>query len=262
MSSLSASEAAAISVEDVSVKYRTTMEKVPTLKSALLHLGRRQRSTRIIEALRGVSLDVAHGTVLGIVGANGAGKSTLLRTIAGILPPDTGRITVRGHVTTLLALGVGFNGNLSGRENVVLGGLAAGLDRDHIRERYEDIAAFADLGDFIDLPMKTYSTGMYGRLAFAVAVHMDPDILLIDEALSAGDAVFRKRSSAKMQELCAQARTILLVSHGLGSVRELANDCLWLHKGKVMGRGAPNEVIKDYTHFVDVEESAVTSDDV
>lgn len=238
------------------------MEKVPTLKSALVRFGRRERAVRIVEALKGVSFDVDHGSVLGIIGANGAGKSTLLRTIAGILPPTKGRVEIRGRVTTLLALGIGFNANLSGRENVVLGGMAAGLERDQIVEQYEEIAAFADLGEFIDYPMKTYSSGMYGRLAFSVAVHMDPDILLIDEALSAGDAAFKKKSFNKMQELCAQARTILLVSHGLGTVRELATECLWLHKGVVSGRGQPRQVVQEYTDFVNVKQSAVTLEDV
>lgn len=261
VSSLSGSSPA-VRAEDVVVKYRTTMEKKPTLKSAVLRLGRRERAIRVVEALRGVSLEVHHGSVLGIVGANGAGKSTLLRTIAGILPPTEGRVEIRGKVTTLLALGVGFNGNLSGRENVILGGLAAGMAPADIHDQYEEIAAFADLGDFMDLPMKTYSSGMYGRLAFAVAVHMDPDILLIDEALSAGDAAFKKKSFKKMQDLCAQARTILLVSHGLATVRELATDCLWLHKGLIKGHGEPQDVIKEYTDFVNVKQSAVTLEDV
>jgi len=249
-------------VTDLSIRYRTTAEKVPTLKSALVRLGRRERAVRVVEALKGVSFEVPQGAVLGVIGANGAGKSTLLRTIAGILPPDSGRVEVRGKVTTLLALGVGFNGNLSGRENVVLGGMAAGLDRDDIAARYDEITAFADLGDFIDLPMKTYSSGMYGRLAFAVAVHLDPGILLIDEALSTGDAAFRKKSEGKMRELCAEARTILLVSHGLATVRQLATDCLWLHRGTVMGHGDPTATIRDYTRFVDVGEDAVALDSV
>lgn len=228
----------------------------------MLRLGRRERGVRVIEALRGVSLEVPHGSVLGIVGANGAGKSTLLRTIAGILPPTQGRVEIHGRVTTLLALGVGFNGNLSGRENVILGGLASGMDAAEIHARYEEISAFAELGDFMDLPMKTYSSGMYGRLAFAVAVHMDPDILLIDEALSAGDAAFKKKSFKKMQDLCAQARTILLVSHGLATVRDLATECIWLHKGTVRGQGSPQDVIQEYTDFVNVKQSAVTLEDV
>lgn len=252
----------AVSVQNLSVTYRTTFEKTPTLKTALLRLGRRERAVREIQALREVSFDVPHGSVMGIIGANGAGKSTLLRAIAGIIPPQRGRIEVRGQVTTLLALGVGFNKNLSGRENVILGGMAAGLEPRDIQEHYGEIADFAGLGDFMDLPMKTYSSGMYGRLAFSVAAHMNPDILLIDEALSAGDAAFKKKSMEKMQELCAQARTLILVTHGLGTVRELASECLWMSQGRLMMRGEPALVVKQYQKSLNVKESAATLEDV
>lgn len=252
----------AIRVRNLSVTYRTTFEKEPTLKGTLMRFGRRERDVRIVEAVRDISFDINHGTVLGIVGANGAGKSTMLRTIAGILPPTKGRIEVYGKVSTLLALGVGFNSQLSGKENVVLGGLAQGLTEAEVMAKYEEIADFAEIGDFMDLPMKTYSSGMYQRLAFAVGVHMDPDILLVDEALSAGDAQFRKKAQAKMEELLRGARTILLVSHGLASVREMATDCLWLHKGKIMDRGEPDKVVDQYLHFLEVGESAFAVDDV
>ena len=179
-------------VQDVCITYRTTFEKRPTLKDAVVRLGRGERAVREVEAVKHVSFDVKQGTVLGIVGSNGAGKSTLVRAIAGILPPTSGRIEVRGKVSTLLALGVGFNGAMSGQENVMLGGLAAGYTREEITEKYEEIADFAELGDFMELPMRTYSSGMFSRLAFAVAVHMEPDILLVDEALSAGDAKFQR----------------------------------------------------------------------
>jgi ABC-type polysaccharide/polyol phosphate transport system ATPase subunit len=262
VSSLSASDRNAVRVRDLGVTYRTTFEKTPTLRSALVRLGRRERAVRVIEALKGVSFDVPHGTVLGIIGANGAGKSTLLRAIAGIIPPGAGRIEIRGRVTTLLALGVGFNKNLSGRDNVVLGGLAAGMDTAEIQGHYEEIAAFAGLGDFMDLPMRTYSSGMYGRLAFAVAAHMNPDILLIDEALSTGDAAFKRKSFEKMRELCADARTLLLVSHGLGTVRELASQCLWLDRGRVRALGEPADVISQYTESLELRDSVVTMEDV
>ena len=262
MISLSASEHFSISVEDVSVTYRTSFEKRPTLSEAMKRLGRRERIVREIEALQHVSFDVEHGKVLGVVGANGAGKSTLVRTIAGILPPTSGRIEVHGRVSTLLALGVGFNRKLSGRENVILGGLAAGLTRDHLHEKYEDIVAFAELEDFMDMPMNTYSSGMYGRLGFSVAVSMDPDILLIDEALSVGDARFRKKSFEKMRELCTQDRTIVLVSHALGSIEELCDQAIWINKGQLLMQGEPSEVVHAYTTFLDVGETAFTMEDV
>lgn len=258
----SASDDLTIRVEDVSVTYRTSFERAPTLKSTMLRLGRRERVVREIEALKDVSFEIGHGTVLGIVGANGAGKSTLVRTVAGILPPTEGRVEVRGRVSTLLALGVGFNKDLSGRENVVLGGLAAGLSRDQLAAKFDDIVEFAELGEFMDLPMRTYSSGMYGRLAFSVAVNMDPDILLIDEALSVGDARFRRKSFEKMRELCGQARTIVLVSHALGSISELCDQAIWMHLGELRMWGEPDAVIDAYTQFLDVKNDAVTREDV
>ena len=262
MSSLSVSERTAISVEDVSVTYRTSLEKAPTLRSTVTRLGRREKIVREIEAVKHVSFDVPHGEVLGIVGANGAGKSTLVRTIAGILPPSEGRVEVHGRVSTLLALGVGFNKNLSGRDNVRLGGLAAGLERGKLEEKYEEIVKFAELGEFMDMPMRTYSSGMYGRLAFSVAVNMDPDILLIDEALSVGDARFRRKSADKMRELCNQAHTIVLVSHALGSVRELCDQSIWLDHGVLRMWDEPDAVIDAYTEFLEVGQDAVTLEDV
>jgi ABC-type polysaccharide/polyol phosphate transport system ATPase subunit len=258
----SGSDRLSIQVEDVSVTYRTSFERAPTVSTTIKRLGRRERIVREIEALRGVSFEVEHGKVLGVVGANGAGKSTLVRTIAGILPPTAGRIEVHGRVSTLLALGVGFNRKLSGRENVVLGGLAAGLTREHLHEKYEEIVAFAELEDFMDMPMNTYSSGMYGRLGFSVAVNMDPDILLIDEALSVGDAKFRKKSFEKMRELCSEDRTIVLVSHALGSIEELCDQAIWIHKGELRMEGEPSDVIHAYTSFLEVGETALTMEDI
>ncbi|MFN8156015.1 MAG: ABC transporter ATP-binding protein [Candidatus Nanopelagicales bacterium] len=258
----SASEKPVVSVQDVSITYRTSFEKRPTLKDAVVRLGRGQKSVREVQAVKNVSFDVPQGTVLGIVGSNGAGKSTLVRAIAGILPPTEGRIEVRGKVSTLLALGVGFNGAMSGQENVMLGGLAAGYSRDEIAAKYEEIAEFAELGDFMEMPMKTYSSGMFSRLAFAVAVHMEPDILLVDEALSAGDAKFKEKAAAKMKSLVEEARTMFLVSHALQSITDLCNDAIWLNKGTMMMRGEPSDVVKEYTKFVRVGESAYTLEDM
>ena len=272
MISLSASETAtpgvaterrpAIRVENVSVTYRTNLEARPTVKGTLLRLGRRQRVTREIQAVKQVSLEVPHGSVLGIVGANGAGKSTLVRTMAGILPPSEGRIEVQGKVSTLLALGVGFNKQLSGRENVVLGGLAAGLEREQLHEKYDEIVEVAELEDFMDMPMRTYSSGMYGRLAFSVAVNMDPDILLIDEAMSVGDARFRKKSFNKMRELCGEDHTVVLVSHALGTIEKLCDTVAWMHKGELRMHSDPESVVHAYTKFLDVGEDAFTMEDV
>ena len=262
MSSLSVSERTAIAVEDVSVTYRTSFERTPTLRSTVRRLGRRERVVREIEAVRDVTFDVPHGTVLGIVGANGAGKSTLVRTIAGILPPSSGRVEVHGRVSTLLALGVGFNRKLSGRDNVVLGGLAAGLKRGQLAEKYDDIVAFAELEDFMDMPMRTYSSGMYGRLAFSVAVMMEPDILLIDEALSVGDAKFRRKCARKMRELCSEDRTVVLVSHALGTIQDLADHAIWMHKGELRMWDEPDAVVSAYTEFLEVGQDAVTLEEM
>jgi ABC-type polysaccharide/polyol phosphate transport system ATPase subunit len=251
-----------IKVDDVSVTYRTSLERRPTFKSTLVRLGRRERVVHEIEALKGVSIEVPQGSVVGILGANGAGKSTLVRTMAGILPPTSGRVEVNGRVSTLLALGVGFNRDLTGRQNVTLGGLAAGLSRDQLAEKYEAIVEFAELDEFMDLPMRTYSSGMYGRLGFSVAVNMEPDILLIDEALSVGDARFRKKSFNKMRELCAQARTIVLVSHALGSIKDLCDSAVWMHKGELQMQDDPQTVIDAYTKFLDVGETALTMEDL
>jgi len=247
------------------VTYRTSLEKAPTLRSTLLRLGRRQRVIREIQALQNVSFTVPHGKVLGVVGANGAGKSTLMRTVAGILPPTSGRVEVEGRVSTLLSLGVGFNRKLTGRQNVVLGGLAAGLTRAELREKYDEIVEFAELEDFMDMPMRTYSSGMYGRLAFAVAVTMHPDILIIDEALSVGDARFRRKSFNRMRELCAEDRTILLVSHALGSIEKLCDEAIWMDKGRMRMWDEPHAVVDAYTEFLgvrDEDEDPVTMEDV
>jgi ABC-type polysaccharide/polyol phosphate transport system ATPase subunit len=246
----------------VSVTYRTSLEKAPTLKDTVLKLGRRERVVREIQALKDVSFDVPEGQVLGVVGANGAGKSTLMRTVAGILPPTSGRVEVHGRVSTLLALGVGFNRKLTGRQNVVLGGLAAGLTRGELQEKYDEIVAFAELEEFMDMPMRTYSSGMYGRLAFAVAVTMEPEILIIDEALSVGDARFRKKSFHKMRELCGEDRTILLVSHALGSIKELCDSAIWMHNGELRMWDEPDSVVDAYTEFLEVGEDAFTMEDV
>jgi ABC-type polysaccharide/polyol phosphate transport system ATPase subunit len=253
----------AIRVDNLSLVYRTTLESRPTLRGSLRRLGRRERVVREIHALDDVSFTVPHGRVLGVVGANGAGKSTLMRTVAGILPPTSGRVEVHGQVSTLLALGVGFNRELTGRQNVVLGGLAAGLSREQLAEKYDQIVRFAELQEFMDMPMRTYSSGMYGRLAFSVAVNMDPNILLIDEALSVGDARFRKKSFKKMRQLCRQARTIMLVSHSMASIRDLCDDAIWMHEGRLRMWDEPDAVIAAYTKFLDVnEDDPETLDDV
>ena len=262
MTSLSVSSAPTIVVEDVSVTYKTTFERKPTLKSMVRRMGRGERVVREIEAVKHVSFEVPNGTVLGIVGANGAGKSTLVRAIAGILPPTRAGSTSSAASARCSRSGSASTRTCPGATTSRLGGLAAGLERGKLEEKYEDIVKFAELGEFMDMPMRTYSSGMYGRLAFSVAVNMDPDILLIDEALSVGDARFRRKSANKMRELCSQAHTIVLVSHALGSVRELCDQAIWLDNGVMRMWDEPDAVIDAYTEFLEVGQDAVTLEDV
>ena len=235
----------AVKVEDLWVRYRTSVEGSVDLKTRL-RTGQRNKGYREIEALRGVSFEVPSGSVYGVIGHNGAGKSTLFRTISGILPPSKGRVTVSGRVTPLLALGVGFNQELSGKENILLGGLATGLQPEEIMDHYEDVVRFAELGDALDYPMKTYSSGMFARLGFAVASHLDPDILLIDEALSAGDARFKKRCMDKLVDLCGHDCTVMIISHGLQLITMLAERAVWLEQGQVVQEGPAEDVVDGY----------------
>lgn len=251
-----------IIVEDLGLTYRTSKEANPTLKTSVSRMFGGGRQVHTIEALRDVSFQVPRGGVLGVIGHNGAGKSTLLRVLAGILPPSTGKVEVYGEISTLLSLGLGFNRNLSGRENIMLGGLAAGLTRSQIRERYDEIVDFSGIEDFIDYPVRAYSSGMIGRLAFAVSVNMDPDILLIDEALSAGDAAFKKKATVKMRELCESAGSIVLVSHALNTIREMATSCVLLDHGSLVASGDPAAVIKEYQRLIDVGEESSTVEDL
>jgi teichoic acid transport system ATP-binding protein len=252
----------AVRVKNLSITYRTTFERKPTLKQAIVRFGRSQRAVKEVEAIKDVSFEIHNGTAMGIIGSNGAGKSTLMRAMAGILPPTSGSIEVWGRASTLLALGVGFNPNLSGRENIILGGLAAGLSRKEVEERANEVAEWTELGDFIDMPMQTYSSGMSARVGFSVAVHMKPDILMIDEALSTGDAQFREKANAKMAELRDSARAMFLVSHGLSSIKEMCSDAIWLDHGRLMMRGEPEEVITAYMEFVKVKKSAAAMEDI
>ena len=266
MSSLSVSSNGdsplAVKVNDLSITYRTTFERKPTLKQALIRFGRGQRAVREVQAIKNVSFEVRTGSAVGIIGSNGAGKSTLMRAMAGILPPTSGSIETWGKASTLLALGVGFNQSLSGRENIILGGLASGLSRKEVEARADDVAEWTELGDFIDMPMRTYSSGMSARVGFSVAVHMKPDILMIDEALSTGDAHFREKANAKMAELRESARAMFLVSHGLGSIKEMCSEVIWLNKGTLMMHGEPREVVRAYMQFVKVKRSASSMEDI
>jgi ABC-type polysaccharide/polyol phosphate transport system ATPase subunit len=236
--------APAIKAEEVTVRFRPYVERMPTLRKTVAHLRSRERAE--VTALDHVSFEVAKGEAFGIVGSNGAGKSTLLRVLAGTLRPDEGRAVTYGRTSTLLQLGVGFNHELSGRRNIYLGGLAAGLRKVEIDALFDDIVEYAGVADAINRPIKTYSSGMLSRLAFSIGMHLEPDILLLDEILSVGDEEFREKSEQAMRDLLDRAGTIVFVSHTLSKVAEFCDRTMWLEKGVVRNCGPSEEVVEEY----------------
>jgi ABC-2 type transport system ATP-binding protein len=234
----------AISLKGIGKKYRIASSKSLRLRE-VLSFGKKQH-TQDFWALQDIELEVEPGTTLGILGRNGAGKSTMLQIISGVLQPTTGTIEVNGRLTAIFGLGSGFNPEFTGRENAMMNGLILGMDRQEMLDRYEEIEAFADIGDFMDHPVKTYSSGMKSRLGFAVAVNVDPDILVIDEALSAGDAAFKKRALQRMYDLKDSGTTVLFVSHSMGMVNRFCTEAVLLHRGHMISRGTPEEVVGQY----------------
>ena len=245
----------AISVEQVSKRYRLYHERNQHLKSALLR--RRRVSYEEFWALSDVSFEVQPGDMFGIIGENGSGKSTLLKCMARILRPDKGRIAVQGKISALLELGAGFHPELSGRENVHLNGSILGLKRRELDRKFDEIVAFAGLERFIDTPVKSYSSGMYVRLGFSVAINVDPDVLLIDEVLAVGDEQFQRRCSEKFAELKDQGKTVVIVSHSLGSVRSLCDRAAWLEHGVLREVGPAGAVIDGYIDEVHEDREQV-----
>ncbi len=207
-------------------------------------------------ALHGINLEVFSGETFGIVGRNGSGKSTLLQIITGIMQPSSGTVTVNGRVSALLELGAGFNREFTGKENVFMNGAILGISRSEMEKRFKEIEAFAGIGSFINQPVKTYSSGMYVRLAFATAVHVDPDILIIDEALAVGDEIFRRRCYQKIDEFQKKGKTILFVSHSLQVIKTLCSRALLLEKGKILEIGDPGTIVHTYNDLVSNKESA------
>lgn len=238
----------AISVGSVTVRFRPLVDRKPTLRRSLGRL--RHREAGEVVALDSVTIDIMKGEAFGIIGRNGAGKSTLLKVFAKTLRPDEGTINVYGKASTLLQLGVGFNPELSGRRNVYLGGLAAGLRKSEIEERFESIVDYAGLWDSIDRPVRTYSSGMFSRLAFSVGMAMEPSILLLDEVLAVGDEAFRTKSMETMRGLLERAGTIVFVSHSLPSVAEFCDRVMWLDKGRIKQIGDAAEVVAAYQESV------------
>jgi lipopolysaccharide transport system ATP-binding protein len=249
---------AAISVRDVRKTYRRygRRRSFATLKSALLsgNLLRDLRSDEAFEALRGVSFDVPPGRTFGIVGRNGSGKSTMLKLIAGIGKPTAGEVNVTGRVSALIELGAGFHPEISGRENVFINGMMLGMSKKEIARRFDDIVSFAGLQEFIDAPVKTYSSGMYVRLGFAVAINVDPDVLLVDEVLAVGDEAFTHKCLDKFSEFRRRGKTILIVTHQLDLVERFCDEALWLDGGLVKAHGDPRRVIDAYRMEVAADE--------
>ncbi|MCY1022006.1 ABC transporter ATP-binding protein [Pyxidicoccus sp. MSG2] len=239
-------------------KKSTIRREYTTLKSELIRLLRGKRevdSKSMIEALRGVDLVVPRGKTVGIIGRNGSGKSTLLKLITGIYAPTTGTIDIHGRISALLDLGAGFHPDFSGRENIFINGIILGMTRAELRDRMDEIIAFSELGDFIDEPVRTYSSGMYMRLAFSVATHVDPDILIIDEILAVGDEHFGKKSLAKMTEFKRAGKTIVIVTHDLGTLERWCDLGAWIDAGRIREFGPPADVIRHYRQALELAES-------
>ncbi len=235
-----------IRVRDLGLKFMMEKRRRSRTLSLLLERSRtRQQSDGEFWALRNVSFTVEPGETIGIIGRNGSGKSTLLRVVAGIYPPDEGEVIVTGEVSTLFSLGTGFNPELSGLDNIYLNGVMIGLTRKQIDGILDGIIEFAELGEFIDMPVRTYSSGMKSRLGFSIAMHSDKDIVLIDEIMGAGDAAFKQKADAEMSRIMGE-KTVLLVSHAMPTIERFATRVIWLNRGIVAATGEPKEVIEQY----------------
>ena len=237
----------AIEINDLCISYRGL--KSYSIKKSLLHF--RRNKVDEFQAIRHVSFNVRKGNILGIVGKNGSGKSTMLNAIAGIFAPDSGTIDLKGNSVSLLSIGVGFQRELTGRENIILSGMLLGFSEKAVRERMEEIIEFSELGKFIDAPVRTYSSGMYSKLAFSITAILETDIMLIDEVLSVGDAKFKKKSYKKMQELIMdENRTVVIVSHSTETLEKLCTSLLWLQEGEIKMQGDTKTVLDAYNEFM------------
>ena len=237
----------AIRIKDLNIYYKELHGY--SIKRMLLKGG--GKKVPMFHAVKDFSLDVKKGEILGIIGKNGSGKSTLLNTVGGIFAPDSGEVELFGQSVSLLSIGVGFEKNLSGRENIILNGLLLGFTEEAIREKMDDIIEFSELGAFIDKPVKTYSKGMHSKLAFSITAFLETDIILIDEILSVGDEHFKKKSSKKMKELISdENRTVLIVSHSISTLKSLCTKMLWMHDGRIKMLGDTAEVLAAYQKFM------------
>ena len=237
----------AIEVKDVRINYKL-MKKFSIQRNLLK---RDAEKAEEFEAVRGISFEVEKGEILGIIGRNGSGKSTLLRAIAGVFAPNEGSIDLKGNSVSLLSLGVGFKDTLTGRDNIYLSGMLLGFTKGQVKEKEEEIIGFAELGDFIDMPVRTYSSGMYSKLAFAITSNLETDIILVDEVLSVGDERFQKKSLEKMEKLINDKdRTVIIVSHSIETLGGLCDRVLWMNDGEIMEIGETAKVLDEYQKFM------------
>lgn len=238
-----------IEVNNVSVKFNLASEKISSLKEYVIKFLKKQIRYKEFWALSNVSFDVKKGSVLGIVGLNGAGKSTLLKTISGIIKPTEGAISIKGGIAPLIELGAGFDMELTARENIYLNGAVLGYSNKFIDEKFEEIVEFSGLRDFIDVPLKNYSSGMVARIAFGIATLVKPDILIVDEILSVGDFKFQEKCEAKIRQLMSGGTTVILVSHSIEQIESMCDTVVWLDKGKVKMVGDVNTVCNAYKNM-------------
>ena len=235
-----------IRANDISMRYLMTYDRIQSIKEYVVQLLRGKIKYEEFWALKNASFEVERGEVVGIIGHNGAGKSTLLKVISGILKPTGGELEVHGNVVPMLELGSGFDHDLTGRENIFLNGSILGYSEKYLKEKYEQIVEFSELGKFIDVPIRNYSSGMLMRLAFSIATVVQPEILIVDEILAVGDAAFQEKSKARMLELMSGGTTVLFVSHSLEQIREMCDRVIWLEHGQIKAIGATKEICDAY----------------
>jgi len=246
-----------IQFDDVVQRFRLIQERHDTLREAFARIRQRRTTYHEFEAVKHISFQISKGEVVGLVGRNGSGKSTILKLVAGVYTPTSGRVEVHGSIAPLIELGAGFHHELTGRENIMLNGLLLGLSKRQVQEREARIIEFAELGEFIDSPIKQYSSGMYVRLAFSVATEVDPDILIVDEILSVGDGGFREKCFDRIRQFRNSGKTILMVSHDMATMSNFCSRLLLIHQGRLIEEGGPSRVVSRYQELLSSPQPAM-----